>query len=597
MSAFQACNDDDQVAPEEEVESDAVVRFAIGQRLPRDEEGEPHCVICSRYGAYICDATDEDVCSIECRDKCIARHDQARAAAQAQTTQRALAAKMLRKRLAIRVYYDDDNDDSSKGCGDRTERGNDAYYEREIPFPITGFAECALPPKLYANMQAKMYATPTPVQMQVIPCALQRKHLLVVAPTGTGKTAAYLIPTLAQIINVQSIGDHARAPLALILAPIRELAIQIEDVTKILVHGIPMMKTALLIGGFSIPPQLHRLSTGVQVIIATPGRLIDIVTNHHVDMRNNGSSGSQHEQESFLESVICCVVDEVDMMLGIGFHAQIIQIMAWLPPIPSLQMLFFSATMSSRIKSLVKQVLTRGYANAPSQASGLVYVEIANPNIRQTVVWVEDKSKKKELFEFLQAKQQETTLVFVRSKIGADLLADAVEKQTLIPSTSIHADKSQQERLKALEAFVNEGIRVLVSTNVLSRGMDLLQVQNVVVFDFPSRVADYIHLIGRTGRGSDCSGTALVMVNADDKCVFAELVGVLRSVKVVVPREIYQSLHKDAQKTAFRSSTAVIDESKRAFRVQGQVSDELGKPVADWREWSEQTKKKMRLMR
>uniref|UniRef100_K3WU31 RNA helicase n=1 Tax=Globisporangium ultimum (strain ATCC 200006 / CBS 805.95 / DAOM BR144) TaxID=431595 RepID=K3WU31_GLOUD len=607
MSALQA---DDQVVQREEGESAVVVQLAVDQRMPRDEEYDPLCVICGRYGAYICDATDEDVCSMECRDQCIERHEHVRAAAHAQAIQRAQAAKMLRKRLAIRVYYDDGNDNGNKERADRAKGYNNAHHEREIPFPITDFAECALPPALYASMRAKMYATPTPVQMQVIPCALQRKHLLVIAPTGTGKTAAYLIPTLAQIINAQSVEGHAHTPFVLILAPIRELAIQIEDVTKTLVHGIPMMKTALLVGGFPIPPQLHRLSIGVQVIIATPGRLIDIVTNHHVDTRINRSSGPQHQQESFLESVICCVVDEVDMMLDIGFHAQMIQIMAWLPPISKLQMLFLSATMSARIKSLVKQVLTRGSANESSQVSGFVHIEIGtnnrysiengsdtltvNPNILQTVVWVEDKSKKKELFKFLQTKQQETTLVFVRSKIGANLLANAVEKQTRIPSASIHSDKSQQERLKALESFVNEDIRVLVSTNVLSRGMDLLQVQNVVVFDFPSKVADYIHLIGRTGRGSEGSGTALVMVNAEDKSVFAEFVGVLRSVKVVVPREIYQSLHKDAQKTAFRSSTAVIDASKRAFQVRSQVSDELGKPVAEWREWSEQTKKKMR---
>lgn len=185
--------------------------------------------------------------------------------------------------------------------------------------------------------------------------------------------------------------------------------------------------------------------------------------------------------------------------------------------------------------------------------------------------------------------------MFVKSKIGANMLADAVEKQSRIPSASIHADKSQSERLKALEAFVNEDIHVLVSTNVLSRGMDLLQVQNVVVFDFPNKVLDYIHLIGRTGRGNEGSGHALVMVNTDDKAAFPEFVGILRAAKVAVPREVYQSLHKDAQKTAFRSSAAVIDESKRAFRIQGQLSDELGKSIEEWREWSEHAKKKLRL--
>lgn len=185
--------------------------------------------------------------------------------------------------------------------------------------------------------------------------------------------------------------------------------------------------------------------------------------------------------------------------------------------------------------------------------------------------------------------------MFVKSKIGANLLAEAVEKQTWIPSASIHADKSQKDRLLALEAFVNQEVRVLVSTNVLSRGMDLLHVQNVVVFDFPTQVADYIHLIGRTGRGTEASGNALVMVNKDDKAVFKELVEALRGAKVIaVPKEIYQSLHFDAKKEAFKSSALVIDEAKRAFRVQDEVGGELGQPHESWRQWSDQARKRMR---
>lgn len=185
--------------------------------------------------------------------------------------------------------------------------------------------------------------------------------------------------------------------------------------------------------------------------------------------------------------------------------------------------------------------------------------------------------------------------MFVKSKVGANLLAGAVEKETQIPSASIHADKSQKDRLLALEAFVNQEVRVLVSTNVLSRGMDLLQVQNVVVFDFPTQVSDYIHLIGRTGRGNDASGNALVMVNKDDKPVFKELIEALRGAKVfAVPKEIYQSLHYDAKKEAFKSNALVIDEAKRAFRVQDEVGGELGQPQESWRQWSNQAQKKLR---
>lgn len=258
--------------------------------------------------------------------------------------------------------------------------------------------------------------------------------MLVVAPTGTGKTAAYLIPVLAQIINAQSLDErhgHQRSPkVALLLAPIRELAIQIEEVTKLLVQGIPMMKTALLVGGFPVPPQLYRLQTGVQVIIATPGRFIDVFTNYDVDT----SSGhdvrlDRHAvQPSVLSSVICCVVDEVDMMLDIGFHSQIVQIMGLLPPVSELQMLFCSATVSSLVEALVNQILNASPRNH-DRLSDFFRIEVGgkkrddsessaatsstytvNPNIRQKVVWVDDKSKKKELFDFLKGKRNETTV-------------------------------------------------------------------------------------------------------------------------------------------------------------------------------------------
>lgn len=165
------------------------------------------------------------------------------------------------------------------------------------------------------------------------------------------------------------------------------------------------------------------------------------------------------------------------------------------------------------------------------------------------------------------------------------MLAEAVEKRCGVCAAAIHADKTQQERLKLLESFVNLEIPVLVSTNVLSRGMNLLNVENVVVYDFPKKIADYVHLIGRTGRTDDVSGKALTLVNQDDSSLFRELVPLLRHVKVSVPREVYQVIHSEDAKKRARSTEVVVDESKRAFRIREQLKDGIGSKTSDWKEW------------
>ncbi|POM69931.1 DEAD/DEAH box RNA helicase, partial [Phytophthora palmivora] len=171
------------------------------------------------------------------------------------------------------------------------------------------------------------------------------------------------------------------------------------------------------------------------------------------------------------------------------------------------------------------------------------------------------------------------------------MLAKAIEKRCGIGAVDIHADKAQQERLRLLEAFVNSEIPVLVSTNVLSRGMDLLNVENVVVYDFPKKLADYVHLIGRTGRG-EAIGNALTLVNREDRSLFRELVPLLRQAKVSVPREVYQSVHSENTSKCAHSTEDMIDESKRAFRIRKQVIDEIGAQASEWKEWDRSKSKR-----
>ncbi|KAG2532842.1 hypothetical protein BBO99_00002000 [Phytophthora kernoviae] len=422
--------------------------------------------------------------------------------------------------------------------------------------------------------------------MQTIPCVLQGHNVLVSAPTGTGKTASYLVPVIAQVLLKRE-AEGREELLALVLAPIRELAIQIESVARFLMHGIRDMKTALVVGGFPIPTQRYRLQSGVQLIVATPGRFLDIFTNY---------SGG----EAILLGIHTCVVDEVDMMLDVGFRPQISQIVALLATLRkerSVQILFFSATVSDEVEGLVRLVMKGQHEptyirvdvcsndSKTLAATGMTSFSL-NPIVEHQVRWAEDKTKKKALFDFLEGKHEESTLVFVSSKIGATMLAEAIHKRCGIYSASIHADKSQKERLALLEAFINLEISVLVSTNVLSRGMDLLHVRNVVIYDFPKKVADYVHLIGRTGRGDDGIGNALTLVNQGDRSIFREFISVLRSAKIRVPREVYQSVHsEDAQQQA-RFSNVVIDESKRAFRIRKQLIDEIDVPASEWKGWN-----------
>ncbi|GMF21983.1 unnamed protein product [Phytophthora fragariaefolia] len=539
---------------------------------------------------------------------------QRRGSPQLQDEQTVRRAQQLRSELGIRV-----------SAGSAAETGEAL---RRCPIPLVDFAQeqvgARLPEQLLANLEANKLERPTPVQMQTIPCVLQGRHVrgllargevrrhlswgcdhvarlpvsqvLVSAPTGTGKTAAYLIPAIAQVLLARGAERREEEVLALVLAPIRELAIQIESVAKMLMRGIANMKTALLVGGFPVPTQRYRLRNGVQLIVATPGRFLDIFTNY--------SSG-----DGILAAIRTCIVDEVDMMLDVGFRPQISQILALLTNLNGngVQLLFFSATLSDDVEGMVQQILKNQTEQAyirvnvggnNIKGTGTAHVSL-NPIAQQQVRWVEDKAKKNELFTFLKGKVEESTVcnylgLLRGSKVGASMLAEAIVKCCGIGAAAIHADKTQQERLTLLEAFVNMENPVLVSTNILSRGIDLLHVQNVVVYDFPKNLSDYVHLIGRTGRG-DSTGNALTLINLEDQEYFGELVPLLRSASVSLPREIYQTLHANGARLRSHTSNIAIDEAKRAFRVRNQLIEGIGAQVSDWKNWNEQLRKRRRV--
>ncbi|XP_071607129.1 probable ATP-dependent RNA helicase DDX59 isoform X2 [Heliangelus exortis] len=320
-------------------------------------------------------------------------------------------------------------------------------------------------------------------------------------------------------------GEPTETPSALILAPTRELAIQIERQAKELMAGLPNMRTVLLVGGLPLPPQLHRLKQSVKVIIATPGRLLEIIKQSSVR----------------LHGIKIVVVDEVDTMLKMGFQQQVLDILEDISH--DHQTILVSATIPVGIEHLANQLLhnfvriTIGEKNLPCS------------NVRQIILWVEEPSKKKKLFEILNDKKlfKPPVLVFVDCKLGADLLSDAVHKITGLQCTAMHSEKSQVERTDILQGLLQEKYEVIVSTGILGRGLDLINVKLVVNFDMPSSMDEYVHQVGRAGRLGH-SGTAITFINNNSKKLFWDVVKRVKPTGTILPPQLLNSPYLHDQK-------------------------------------------------
>ncbi|KAF4789617.1 kinesin family member 14 [Turdus rufiventris] len=429
------------------------------------EPGEPVCVVCGRYGEYICNETDEDVCSLECK----AKHLLQTQAKEKQLTSDQPTDSQAEAHLLNTPYFYKDH---SFILGLQEEQVKNlklqlgiAVQGQQVPRPIVEFEHCGFPETLNNNLKNSGYEVPTPIQMQMIPVGLLGRDILASADTGSGKTAAFLLPVIMKVLK------ETETPSALILAPTRELAIQIERQAKELMAGLPNMRTVLLVGGLPLPPQLHRLKQSVKVIIATPGRLLEVLKKSSVQVHG----------------IKIVVVDEVDTMLKMGFQQQVLDILEDISH--DHQTILVSATIPVGIEHLANQLLhnfvriTIGEKNLPCS------------NVRQIILWVEEPSKKKKLFEILNDKKlfKPPVLVFVDCKLGADLLSDAVHKITGLECTAMHSEKSQVERTDILQGLLEEKYEVIVSTGVLGRGLDLVNVKLVVNFDMPSSMDEYVH--------------------------------------------------------------------------------------------------------
>jgi superfamily II DNA/RNA helicase len=350
------------------------------------------------------------------------------------------------------------------------------------------FSSLGLIDPLLRALEALEYRQPTPVQSQAIPAILAGRDLMAAAQTGTGKTAGFALPLL-QRLTMQGPQVSANSVRALVLVPTRELAVQVHDSFAAYGQNLPL-RMAIAYGGVSINPQMMKLRRGADVLVATPGRLLDLY-------RQNAVKFSQ------LETL---VLDEADRMLDLGFARELDAVFAALPR--QRQTLLFSATFSDAIREMAGRLLHKPVSVEATPRN------TAAKSVKQWMVPV-DKKRKTELFlHLLKKKRWKQVLVFVKTKKGADELANALSAQG-IPADAIHGDRPQPARLRALERFKSAEVRVLAATDVAARGLDIDDLPQVVNFDLPIVAEDYIHRIGRTGRAG-ARGDACSLVAADE---------------------------------------------------------------------------------
>ena len=359
------------------------------------------------------------------------------------------------------------------------------------------FASLGLIDPLQRTLESLGYASPTPVQAQAIPAVLAGRDMMAAAQTGTGKTAGFALPLLQRLTLQGQVGSNAVR--VLVLVPTRELAEQVHESFRAYGAGLPL-RTHVAYGGVSINPQMMKLRKGLDVLVATPGRLLDLY-------RQNAVTFGQ------LETL---VLDEADRMLDLGFSRELDAVFAALPA--QRQTLLFSATFSDEIRALAGKLLSDPLSIEVSPRNSTV------KRIKQWVVPV-DKKRKPELFLHLYKKQRwGQVLVFVKTRKGVDVLVEMLQSQG-IAADSIHGDKPQPARLRALERFKAGQATILVATDVAARGLDIDDLPHVVNFDLPIVAEDYIHRTGRTGRAG-ASGEAVSLVCADE-------VGLLAAIEIL----------------------------------------------------------------
>jgi superfamily II DNA/RNA helicase len=398
----------------------------------------------------------------------------------------------------------------------------------------SAFSKLSLAEPLMRAVAEMGYETMTPIQAQAIPVVLSGQDVMGAAQTGTGKTAAFALPLLQRMLKHENASTSpARHPVrALVLLPTRELADQVAQQVK-LYAKYTNLRSAVVFGGMDMKPQTAELKRGVEVLVATPGRLLD-----HIEAKN-----------AVLNQVEYVVLDEADRMLDIGFLPDLQRILSYLPK--QRTTLLFSATFSPEIKRL-----------ASSYLQDPVTIEVSRPNttaatVEQHFFSVPDDEKRHAVKQIVRQRGITQAFVFVNSKLGCARLARSLEREGM-KTTALHGDKSQDERLKALDAFKKGEVDLLVATDVAARGLDIKDVPAVFNFDVPFNPEDYVHRIGRTGRAG-ASGLAVTLVSPSDTRLVADLEKLLKRKLEIEPLEF------DEDRPRGR-----INDGRRAWRGQGE---------------------------
>ncbi len=393
------------------------------------------------------------------------------------------------------------------------------------------FRSLGLSPKVFQAVQEAGYTEPTPIQTAAIPLILTGTDLIGIAQTGTGKTAAFTLPVLTKL--AEQVTDWAtQKTLCLILAPTRELAVQIEENVRAYAHHLPL-RVATIFGGVGERPQIEALKTGTHIIIACPGRLLDLMQQRYGDF-----SKIQH-----------LILDEADRMLDMGFLPSIRNIVKRLPQ--KRQTLLFSATLSKEIEQLTHefqrhpQIVQIGKRSNPAES------------VTQFVYEVPQGLKLTLLGHLLKEPQMDSVLVFTRTKHGADKVARRLEGQGIKCGT-LHSNRSQNQRLRALQEFKDGTVRVLVATDIAARGIDVDGISHVINYDFPLHAEDYVHRIGRTGRAQQI-GEAISFVAQDDYAP-------LKTLERFIGRGIVRKRAEDFDYSAPAPAAPPGERAERPFR-------------------------------
>lgn len=389
------------------------------------------------------------------------------------------------------------------------------------------FADLGLHADILKAISEQGYEKPTPIQEQAIPLVLEGRDLMAAAQTGTGKTAGFTLPVLHRLQDLPKPTVKGNQARVLVLTPTRELAAQVAESVELYGQHLKL-KSAVVFGGVKINPQMQKLRGGVDVLIATPGRLLDLYQQNAIKF----------------DELSVLVLDEADRMLDMGFIHDIRRIIKLLPR--KRQTLLFSATFSNDIRQLAKQFLYK-----PSEVS------VTPPNstvdtVKQKLISVDKQKKSQLLTRLIQDNDWFQVLVFCRTKHGANRLVRQLGNRE-ITAAAIHGNKSQGARTRALAEFKEGKLRVLVATDIAARGIDIDQLPHVVNFDLPQVAEDYVHRIGRTGRAG-ASGEAVSLVDHDE---YKQLIEIERLIKKLIPREEHPDFEPTnnlpASKTDFSS--------------------------------------------